>query len=224
MPSAGPVILAREAAGGQHQHQRPREIGGRAGDAFRPARSRPSRASSRRSGPRRTARPSPAALGAAPPGPRGRPVAVEGAGPPVGQDSPPGSGGWCGCRPRPGRGAVPDRAGRDQPGGLAAIRPRGRRRSRAVKWNVLPRPTAPSTQIRPPIRATRLGRDRQAQPGPAVLPGGRAVGLLEGREDRAPASRPGCRCRCRHGEAERHVGRPPFGGPPRRRRPPRRGR
>ena len=54
-------------------------------------------------------------------------------------------------------------------------------------------------------QARDLAADRQPEPGAAVLPARRAVGLLERLEDRAAASRAGCRSPCR---APRRRGRP----------------
>ncbi len=50
----------------------------------------------------------------------------------------------------------------------------------SVKWNVLPRPTSLSTQIRPPISSTSCEEMARPEPGPAVRARGRAVGLGEG--------------------------------------------
>ena len=94
---------------------------------------------------------------------------------------PRGSGDWWRCRRRPAPCAAEN-------GGLRRARPGDgsparRPASGCSKWNVLPRPTWLSTQIRPPIRSHQPRRDGQPQAGPAVAAGNRAVGLLEGLED-----------------------------------------
>ena len=64
----------------------------------------------------------------------------------------------------------------------------------------------------------QAARDRQSQAGAAEAPGGRAVGLAKGGEDRLPAGRRRCRCRCRARRWRWRRGRP--GGLRRARRPP----
>ena len=54
---------------------------------------------------------------------------------------------------------------------------------RTVKWNVLPRPTSLSTQIRPPIMLHQALADGKPQAGAAEPPGHRGIGLGEGLEE-----------------------------------------
>ena len=134
---------------------------------------------------------------------------------PSGTASLPGFAGWSRCRPRPGRAA---RAAGPPPPAVGVRAPPAPGPNRAVKWNVLPRPTSLSTQIRPPISSNEPRRDRQPEARPAVLAGGRAVGLGERRRRRLrcfsggmpiPVSRTAkCRtishvlCRCRSADRD----------------------
>ena len=62
---------------------------------------------------------------------------------------------------------------------------------RAVKWNVLPRPTLALDPDPPAHQLDQPRRDGQPQARAAEAPRGRGVGLLEGLEDARPACRRG---------------------------------
>ena len=86
--------------------------------------------------------------------------------------------GWSRCRRRPARrdsGGVVGRAARR--------RARAARPNRADEVELAALAGSLSSQIRPPIISTSCARDGQAEPGAAVAPRGRRVGLHEGAED-----------------------------------------
>ena len=77
--------------------------------------------------------------------------------------------------------------------------------NRAVKWNVLPCPNSLSTQIRPPIKWTRLEAMASPSPVPPILPRRGSIGLGEGREDPRLVVRRDADSRIRHGELQEHL-------------------
>ena len=168
----------------------PRQSGSLRGSA-RPARSRPSPASSRRAGP--------GANGV--PGHRPASAAASAASAAVDHRRPHAPAASSSSRmrrlvalsstTRTGRPPAPRLGGSGAGASLAG----GRERGGEVERAALARPRSRPRSARPSARpaATRS----QAEAGAAVLARRRAVGLREGLEDRSAACPAGCRCRCR---------------------------